>query len=228
MDKRKSYYIILDTETAPFDNTIKEVDSKNMVTYDIGFCVVDKKGNVYESHSYIIKEIFFNNNLMRSAYYYNKVPQYLSDIIKGDRIVESFFNVQKILFDIFEKWNCKAIISHNAIFDYNSLTTTLQYLTNKQVYYFPYNFPYWDSLKMARDVLKTRKTYKNFCEKYNFMTKHKKPRPQLKAEVIYKFLTNNPDFIESHTGLEDCLIENEIVKYCFNSHKKMRKELFNR
>lgn len=228
MDRRKSYYIILDTETAPLDNTIKEVNSKNMVTYDIGFCVVDKKGNVYESHSYIIKEIFFNNDLMRSAYYYNKVPQYLSDIIKGNRIVESFFNVQTILFNTFEKWNCKAIISHNAIFDYNSLTTTLQYLTNKQVYYFPYDFPYWDSLKMARDVLKTRKTYKNFCEKNNFMTRHKTPRPQLKAEVIYRFLTDNPDFIESHTGLEDCLIENEIVKYCFNSHKKMRKELFNR
>lgn len=225
MDKRKSYYIILDTETTPLD---VNDPFNNMLVYDLGFAVVDKKGNIYKTYSYVIKEIFFNNNLMRSAYYYEKVPKYLEDIITGERQLINFIDASTILFQIFYKWNCKAIIAHNAYFDYNALNTTLNYLspTTKRLYFFPYNFPIWDSLKMSRDVLKTRKTYSNFCLKHGYMTKHKKPRPQLKAEVIYKWLTDNIDFTESHTGLEDVLIETEIFSFCMNAHCKMKKDLF--
>jgi hypothetical protein len=60
------------------------------------------------------------------------------------------------------------------------------------------------------------------------MTKHKTPRPQVKAEVLYKYITGDNDFIESHTALEDVLIEKEILAYCFNKHQKMRKELYAR
>jgi hypothetical protein len=58
------------------------------------------------------------------------------------------------------------------------------------------------------------------------MTKHKTPRPQVKAEVLYKYITGDLDFTESHTGLEDVLIEKEILAYCFSKHQKMRKELY--
>lgn len=60
------------------------------------------------------------------------------------------------------------------------------------------------------------------------MTKHKTPRPQVKAEVIYKYISGNYDFVESHTGLEDVLIEKEILAYCFRKHKPMRKKLYER
>ena len=47
---------MLDCETCPIDNTVKGVEPKNMLAYDIGFAVVDKLGNVYESYSFIVKE----------------------------------------------------------------------------------------------------------------------------------------------------------------------------
>lgn len=58
------------------------------------------------------------------------------------------------------------------------------------------------------------------------MTRHKRPRPQEKAEVIYRYLTGNIDFIESHTGLEDVMIEKEIFAHCNRQHKKMRRKCF--
>jgi hypothetical protein len=58
------------------------------------------------------------------------------------------------------------------------------------------------------------------------MTKHKIPRPQVKAETIYRYISGNYDFKESHTGLEDVMIEKDILTYCFRKHKKMRKLLF--
>lgn len=227
MDKRKNYYIVLDTETTPLDSTIEDVSPKNMLVYDVGFAVVDKKGNVYESYSYVIEEIFCQANLMENAFYKSKMPLYIKDIANGNRILESFQIVISKLFSTFKKYNCKAIMAHNALFDYYSITYTAKYIFGSpKAYVFPYNFPFWDTLKMSRDVLKTRKTYRNFCEKHNLMTKHKVPQPQMKAETIYKYLTQNPNFVESHTGLEDVMIEKEIFSYCINSHKKMRKELF--
>jgi hypothetical protein len=79
---------------------------------------------------------------------------------------------------------------------------------------------------MVRDIMKQRPTYKRFCESHNFMTRHKKPQPQMKAETVYRYITNNPNFIESHTGLQDTAIEKEIFTFCLRQHKKMRKRLW--
>jgi hypothetical protein len=35
------------------------------------------------------------------------------------------------------------------------------------------------------------------------------------AEIIYRFITNDLQFEESHTGLADVLIEKEILRFCF-------------
>lgn len=45
----------------------------------------------------------------------------------------------------------------------------------------------------------------------------------LRAEILYKYITNTPDFIESHTGLEDVMIEYKIFVHCCRQHKKMEK-----
>jgi DNA polymerase III epsilon subunit-like protein len=116
---------------------------------------------------------------------------------------------------------------HNARFDYRALNNIQRWTTkSKYRYFLPYGLEVWDTLKMARDVLFKMPTYIAFCEENGFMTKHKKPQPQLTAEVIYRYITNNTDFIESHTGLEDVEIETEIYKYLVRQHKPMRKKLF--
>ena len=39
------------------------------------------------------------------------------------------------------------------------------------------------------------------------MTTQETPKPQKKAETLYRYLTKNVDFLEEHTGLEDSKIE---------------------
>ena len=60
IDRRINYKLVLDTETCPVDKTIEEVLPSNMWTYDIGWAVVDKKGNVYRTRSYVVAEIFLD------------------------------------------------------------------------------------------------------------------------------------------------------------------------
>ena len=53
--------------------------------------------------------------------------------------------------------------------------------------------------------------FREWCETYGLMTKHKRPRPKYGAETVYRYLTQNPDFVEAHTALEDSKIESVIL-----------------
>ena len=79
---------------------------------------------------------------------------------------------------------------------------------------------------LSKDIFGNRKTYKDFCLKNGYMTKHKKPQCRFTAEILYRYLTLDTQFAESHTGLEDVLIETEILRNCFKAHKKMTKTLY--
>jgi len=167
--------------------------------------------------------------VMRSAYYADKIPQYEKEIKEGTRKLVSFFEARKVLLDTMAKYNTNTIAAHNARFDYNTLNVTQRYLTkSKYRYFFPYNTEIWDTLKMARQTIGKQKSYKLFCEMNNYMTKHKVPQVRLTAEILHRYLTGNKNFEESHTGLEDVLIEKDILTHCFRQHKTMKKALFER
>lgn len=223
IDKRKKYYMVLDTETCPIDRTLEEVTPKNMLVYDLGYCIVDKKGNVYRKGSYIVSEIFFGeyNTKMQSSYYADKIPRYFEDIAKGERVVKTWSQISFILRKVLEEFNIGVVVAHNARFDFGVLANTKDYLEEYPM--LPY-IEWWDSLKMARSILGNMPTYKKFCIENNYLTKNNQLR--YTAEIINRFLTKDNEFKESHTGLEDTLIEKNILAYCFKQHKKMDKLLF--
>ena len=218
IDKRKSYYLTIDTETA---NSLEEP-----MMYDLGGAIHDKHGNVYETFSYVIYDVFCADRaLFDTAYYAEKRPIYEKDIAEGRRKIVSIYTAKRKVRDLCEKYNVKAIIAHNARFDYRATNCTLRYVTKSASRYFlPYGIPVWDTLKMAQDTICKQPTYIRWCKDNDFCMKNGKPRAT--AEILYKYITMNTEFIENHTGLEDVLIEKEIFKKCMAQHKKMRKELW--
>ena len=218
IDKRRTYYIVFDTETCN--------NMDNPLMYALGFAVVDKMGNVYAHFSFIIYEVFFGmSELMKSAYYSNKLPQYYEDIENGNRKIVTLFTAKKIFNEVCKEYNVRAIIAHNARFDYKSTNGTQRYITkSKYRFFLPYGVELWDTMKMAKDTIAKQKTYIRFCEENNYLTKNGKVR--VTAEILYKYISGNNDFIESHTGLEDVMIEKEIFSKCMAQHKKMRKSAF--
>lgn len=226
IDRRISYKIVLDTETCPIDKDFVGVSPQNMWAYDIGWAVVDKRGKVYKTRSFVNADIFLDEKeLMKSAYYSNKIPMYWEDIKAGKKILTSFYNIKKALKEDIEEFEVTEIFAHNMRFDYGTLNTTQRWLTKSKFrYFFPYGIDICDTLKMARDVILKMPTYRKFCEENGYLTKN----GQLKAtaEILYRFIKKDNNFIESHTGLEDVLIEKEILAYCYKQHKKMRKLLW--
>ena len=218
IDKRISYYLTIDTETA------NSMDDPMM--YDLGGCIHDKRGNVYETFSFVIYDVFCaDRELFNTAYYAEKRPMYEQQIQDGSRKIVSIFTARSHVHDLCKKYNVKAIIAHNARFDYRSTNCTLRYITKSRCRYFlPYGIPIWDTLKMAQDTICKQPTYIRWCQANDFCQKNGKPRAT--AEILYRYISGNTEFIEDHTGLEDVLIEKEIFVRCIRQHKKMRREVW--
>lgn len=198
-------YIVLDTETT---NSLEDP-----IAYDIGFAVIDENGKVYAKFSFVVAEVFLDKELMASAYFADKIPQYWKDIEDGERELRKLSTIRQTLNRVCEEFEVEAIIAHNARFDYRSTAVTQRYLTSSKYRYFlPYGVELWDSLKMAREVFKNDEEYAEFCYKNDYLTSRGVRR--YTAEILYRFITNDNSFIESHTGLEDVMIEKDIFVEC--------------
>lgn len=210
-------FIVVDTETT---NSIDDP-----IVYDVGFAVVDAEGNVYEQHSYVVADVFLDKDLMSYAYFADKIPQYWEDIKSGKRKLRRFKTIRMIFKDVCKQYEIKKIFAHNARFDNRSLNLTQRYLTSSKFrWFFPYNTEICDTLKMSRNTLKNVEAYDQFCWDNDFITKRGCKR--YTAEIIYKFITGKLDFEESHTGLEDVLIEKEILKYCLKHNPEFSGKLW--
>lgn len=223
-DKRKNYYITLDTEAC---NTNVD-DMRSSLVYDLGFAVHDTKGNIEETRDFVLYDIYAKEReLMKSAYYADKLPQYEEELKSGIRKMVSVMTAYKEFRNLCEKYHVKAVIAHNAKFDLNALNTTMRYCTGSKIrYFFPKNVEIWDTQKMAHDTICKQKSYIEFCKENGFMTNHKTPRVRETAEALHAYRTLNPNYKEKHTALEDVLIEMQIFTRCMAQHKKMRKALF--
>lgn len=198
-------YIVLDTETT---NSLDDP-----IVYDIGWAVVDENGEVYETASYVVADIFCDDDLMASAFFADKIPAYWEDIHNGNRVLASYRTIRAKLAQCVKNHKVSTICAHNARFDYRSVNLTQRFLTNsKYRFFFPYGVEIWDTLKMAREVFKANEEYDTFCYENEYVTKRGCKR--YTAEILYRFLTGDNDFVESHTGLEDVMIEKEILAEC--------------
>ena len=223
MDKRINYRIVLDTETCPLDKDQEKVSPYNMLAYDIGWAVVDKHGKVYRTRSFINADVYIGEKeLMKSAYYANKIPQYEKDLRAGKRMLASIYTIKIALLEDIHDFNVKQIYAHNMYFDYTALNNTMRWVTKSACrYFFPRGVEICDTLRMSRDVVSKKPTYKKYCKENGYLTKTGAVR--LTAEVLYRYITKDHAFMEAHTGLEDVMIEKDILAYCFRQHKKMNR-----
>ena len=221
----KNRLMILDTETCNIQKLEKVMPGNNL-TYDIGYSVIEPAtAEVICEKSYIVREIFFGEmDRMKSCYYAEKLPRYFKDIAEGKREIKTFMDVLMDIITTARRENCVAIVAHNARFDIDALNTTFEWLYGIKTKVLD-SFEIWDSMKMAK-TFADRPTYRKFCEENGYMTKHKTPRPRATAEILYRYISANYDFVEEHQGLADVEIESIIFVYCMRQHKKMRKSLF--
>ena len=103
IDFRHHYVLVVDTEAT---NTLVDengnLDMSNVLMYDCGWAVVDTMGGVYVERSYVNRDVFCEEReLMQSAYYAKKIPQYIAEIQAGKRIMSNTYEIrQQMLADM--------------------------------------------------------------------------------------------------------------------------------
>lgn len=213
MSRQKEYFLIIDTETC---NTLEQP-----LPYDIGFAVCDRQGNIYVQRSFVVAEVFCDmKDVMKSAYYTEKLPQYWEDIKCGNRVMASVWTIRKTLIADMKKYNIKKVGAYNMAFDKRALNNLMRYTSKSWCrWFFPFGIEYICIWSMACQVLLNRTSYIKFALRNGLISSA--DNVQTSAECCYKYIRDNIDFKESHTGLEDVLIEVEILKECYRQHVKM-------
>lgn len=213
--KKNERFIVLDTETA---NGLEFP-----LAYDIGLQVIDRKGNVYEELSLVVYDIYTNREMMESAYYAEKLPDYERKLKAGDRKMVRLFTAKRIIAQLMEKHKTNIVYAYNMGFDKRALNNTQKYTTNnKYKMFFPKDTEFRCIWHMACQLLLARPSYIKFALKNGFISDS--GNIFTTAECCYRYLTKNPDYCEEHQGIDDVKIESEILLACFRQHKKVNTE----
>lgn len=217
IDKRKKYIMVLDVETT--NNNMEKGAKNDGLVYDIGFVICDKQGKIYAKRSFAIKDIFDWKELMSTAYYKEKLSKYYEKIKQKKMEKITIWEARKRITKAIEYFNIQEVYAYNANFDYTTLNNTVRYLSGSGCrWFFPYGVEICDIWHIACQTLCKQKTfqYENIRnDNDNLITN---------AERVFSYCEQE-DFTEDHTGLEDAIVESQILARCLKSHLKIDKSI---
>lgn len=201
--------LVIDTETTN--------DIKQPLPYDVGYAIVNiDTGDIIVKRSFVVAEIWFDKELMKQAYFAEKIPQYWKDIKEHKRIIKGIWNIRKQIQKDMKENNVVKVGAYNMAFDKRATNNDTRYITGSLIrWFFPYGTEFFCIWSMACSSILHTKEFVEFAKNNNYISD--KGNVRTNAEICYKYITGKTDFAESHTGLEDVMIEVSIMLFIINS-----------
>lgn len=188
--------------------------------FDFGYTIADKQGNIFIKRNYLVKEIFTDMKLMRNAYYFEKYPMYLEMLNNNEVKLAPWSTIITQLEKDMLDYNIHEAYAFNIAFDKTALCNTHRIITGRQFLFWDFNGTKANCLwGMCAETIMSTKGFIRTALEQNWLTESGNIKTN--AEVGYRYLTSCYDFEESHTALDDAIIETLIMARCFKSHKKM-------
>ena len=240
MDKRKTYYCILDTETtattSPEENKKKKVIEK--LVYDLGYTIATKKEIVLK-RNFLIQEIFCNEQLMNNAYFISKKPMYDRMVENNQVEVIPLATAVKRMQEDFKEYNVTKFCAYNVSFDLDALMQTVFFIYRnifkrlwkktrkgtfipdtelflKKVILHKEDIEILDLWTLSCQTLCNQKTFQAFYKQLS-----EKGNVKSNAEIVYNYINGTTNFEEEHTALNDAIIETEILQRIVKIHQKI-------
>jgi hypothetical protein len=245
-DRRRKYYLVLDCETATLPYAINYVgeERKNIaiakpLIYDLGWKVVDAKGNTYARKNFLISEIFSVPAVFDTAYYAEKRPLYLEKLDKGEIMLTDWRTAVRELIEDMDA--CVAVGAYNSMFDFKKAIPFTELYINQlysdgfhkwldfqnsrceaiasgRKFDNPYGFdetifrfrdkeyPLFDLWGLSCRHILNCDEYREMCLDNDWQTASGKYF-KTSAETAFRFYSEQYDFIEAHTAIDDADIE---------------------
>ncbi len=207
--EKKKVYCVFDTETIGV--------SKKWI-YDLGLVIMEKTGNPLAMYRWRIKEVLEIPGIEKIAYYGEKIPAFY----KGLPAV-TFTQAKKEFNEILVKMGVTTITAYNLQFDMLAIKDTLKH-TNSGSKFLEKDYEYFDLWNASCDSFFQQKRFKRIAIEQNWLTE--KGNIRTSAEIAYRYITGDYQFMETHTALEDAEIEGKILQAVIRQKKKIiRNEL---
>ena len=208
--------LVLDTETTP--------NFYSPFIYDFGYKIVSPDGKELVKRNWLIVEIFDSKTLMEKAYYSNKVKDYQAKVENGEIEKITFKKAIKQFVADSKKFKVEIISAYNLAFDMKALNATL-----KITYYEAYETQWLEKFlhqknkkllciwNLSCETLLDTDEFREFATKNELVSD--KGNYLSSAEVAYQYITNDLNFVESHTALADVEIEIDILIHILKNYK---------
>lgn len=196
---KEKIFAIIDTET------LGGAAQTHCPTYHCAGIAFSKMEEVSRINIVVLENLMLDN-----AFYGQFKKEYYRDLLHNPSTVICYTEEEAKA--IFTQWlienNISCACAHNSGFDFNK-TFVAECIDGME---------FIDTWLAFFETIGQYRKYNKFCCENGFVTA--KGSIQMTAEVCYRFLSGELDFVEEHTALADCEIEMEILKAIWNTHRK--------
>ena len=194
--------IVFDTETTSCE--------EKCFCYNVGWLVLNtESGEILAKRDKVVQQIWHNLPLFATAYYAEKRPMYVS-AMRGKRAeLDKWGYIKRDMVKDVRQFDVVAAFAYNSPFDDRVLDFNCEWFhTNNPLEAIPVR----DIRGMVSEFITNTADYKAFCEENEMFTESGNYSGT--AEAVYRYITNNAEFVEAHTALADSEIEAEILLEC--------------
>lgn len=192
--------MIFDTETTGLDKPF---------CYDIGYAIYDEHWNVLALRHFIIEQVWHNLPLFESAYYRDKRPQYVLLMRQHKAIMDKYGYVMRQIAKDIRDYGVVCAYAYNSDFDEKVFNFNCDWYKCCNPLE---TIPVHDIWGYASQFITNDEHYSQFCEDGKYFTDS--GNYSASAENVYRYISGQNDFVEKHMGLDDVMIEAEILKKC--------------
>lgn len=213
-------FIVLDTEGVNDGKPNSNNLGANALVYDVGIVVADRTGQVFDKFSIVNTDVFYQDSLMKSAYYHEKIPQYIEGIGENWEPM-SWLQIVNLMRNLVMDYQVKDIWAYNVLYDQSATNYTTAKASNGFKRFFaPYGTRYRDVWDYAGSTICNTQKYVQWCIDNGFVSAS--GNPSTSADTVGKYLRGSLEYQERHTALSDAEDELRILLAAFKRKQKAR------
>lgn len=201
---------IVDTETTSIEKPF---------AYNIGYMIYDTDEKaILLREDFIAEQIWHNLELFTTAYYADKREEYISAMKALKCRMEKLGYITQRMKRIFKAYEVTAAFAYNSPFDERVFNFNCDWFKIQNPFD---NIPFYDIRGYVHQFLAFTPDYQAFCDKHKLYTEN--GNYSTNAENVYRFISQDTEFIEAHTALADCEIELKILLWCIDKGAEFAK-----
>lgn len=213
-------FIVLDTEGVNDGKPNANNLGANALVYDVGLIVADRDGQVFDKFSIVNTDVFYQDSLMKSAYYHEKIPQYIEGIGENWEPM-SWLQIVNLMRNLVMDYQVEDIWAYNVLYDQSATNYTTAKASNGFKRFFaPYGTRYRDVWDYAGSTICNTQKYVAWCIENGFVSAS--GNPSTSADTVGKYLRGSLEYQERHTALSDAEDELRILLAAFKRKQKAR------